>query len=298
VSGGGERQPPWRTWLSAARPRTLPAAVSPVVVGSAAAAHDHRFDPAAASLCLAFALLVQIGTNFANDYYDFVKGADNAGRVGPRRAVASGLVAPGAMRAAMAGTFAAAFAAGLGLVHWGGPWMIAVGLLCIACGVAYTGGPLPLAYLGLGDVFVFLFFGLVAVAATYFVQAGRLTWIAVLAGVPMGLLASNILLANNYRDADTDGAAGKRTLVVRLGRRFARVQFAASLALALALPFAFWAGGYAPWCLLPVATAPLALSQARRLGACATPQDHVALLGDTGRLTALYAALFAAGALL
>jgi 1,4-dihydroxy-2-naphthoate octaprenyltransferase len=296
--GGDPRPALWRTWLAAARPRTLPAAVSPVVVGSAVAGHDHRFDPAAAALCLAFALLVQIGTNFANDYYDFVKGADNASRVGPRRAVASGLVAPATMRAATAWVYAAAFALGLGLVHWGGPWMIAVGAVCIACGVAYTGGPLPLAYLGLGDAFVFVFFGLVAVGATYFVQAGRLTWAAVLAGVPMGLLAANILLVNNYRDADSDRAANKRTLVVRLGRAFARAQFAASLAAALAVPFAFWASGYRAWCLLPVLTAPLALSHARRLGAAATPAQHVALLGDTGRLIAAYAALFAAGVLL
>lgn len=299
MSGAAAHHPQrWRTWLAAARPRTLPAAVSPVVVGSAVAAHDHRFDPAAAGLCLAFALLVQIGTNFANDYYDFVKGADNASRVGPRRAVASGLVAPGTMRAAMACVFAAAFAAGLGLIHWGGPWMLAIGILSIACGIAYTAGPFPLAYLGLGDAFVFLFFGLVAVATTYFVQAGRVTWQAVLAGVPVGLLVTNILLVNNYRDADTDAAARKRTLVVRLGRRFARAQFTASLALALAVPFAFWAAGYRPWCLLPLLAAPLARSHARRLREGASAPELVALLGDTGRLVAVYAALFAAGVLL
>jgi 1,4-dihydroxy-2-naphthoate octaprenyltransferase len=299
VKSGGDRAPaPWRTWLAAARPRTLPAAVSPVVVGSALAGHDHRFDPAAAALCLGFALLVQVGTNFANDYYDFVKGADTAGRVGPMRAVAAGLVAPGTMRRAMAGVFAAAFAVGLGLVHWGGPWMLAVGAVSIACGVAYTGGPLPLAYLGLGDLFVFVFFGLVAVGATYFVQAGRITWPAALAGVPMGLLAANILLVNNYRDAESDRAANKRTLVVRLGRGFARGQFAASLAVSLAAPLVFWAGGFAPWCLLPLLAAPLALSHARRLASARTPAEQVALLGATGRLIAAYAALFAAGVLL
>lgn len=221
MSGEDEPHPaPWRTWLAAARPRTLPAAVAPVVVGSAVAGHDHRFDPAAASLCLAFALLVQVATNFANDYYDFVKGADTASRVGPRRAVASGLVAPAVMRRAMAAVFAAAFAVGLCLVHWGGPWMVAVGVASIVCGIAYTGGPFPLGYLGFGDLFVFLFFGLVAVTTTYFVQAGRVTLPALLAGVPVGLLTANILLVNNYRDADTDAAAGKRTLVVRLGPPF------------------------------------------------------------------------------
>jgi 1,4-dihydroxy-2-naphthoate octaprenyltransferase len=284
--------------VSAARPRTLPAAVSPVVVGSAMAVRDHRFDPAAAALCLLFALLVQIGTNFANDYYDFIHGADNASRVGPRRAVAAGLVTPQAMRRAMAAVFATAFMCGLGLIHWGGPWMLAIGVASIVCGVAYTGGPWPLGYHGLGDLFVFVFFGLVAVATTYFVQAGRLTGYAALAGVPIGLLAANILLVNNYRDSESDARAGKRTLVVRFGRGFARVQFAASLGLAFAVPVLFWAAGFRAWCLLPLMLAPVALAHIRRLGAATAPAELVALLGDTGRLIGAYAALFAAGILL
>lgn len=284
--------------MAACRPRTLPAAVAPVAVGSAVAAHDHRFDPTAAFLCLLFGLLVQIGTNFANDYYDFVHGADTAARVGPRRAVSSGLVRPEAMHRAMIGVFITAFISGLGLIHWGGPWMLAIGLASILCGAAYTGGPWPLGYHGLGDVFVFLFFGLVAVGTTYFVQAGRLSGHAVLAGVPMGLLAANILLVNNYRDADTDAAAGKRTLVVRFGRRFARAQFAASLGAALAVPVLFRLSGYGNACLLPVITAPLAWNHLRRLAPDRTPQQLVALLGDTGKFIAIYAALFAAGILL
>jgi 1,4-dihydroxy-2-naphthoate polyprenyltransferase len=262
------------------------------------AARDHRFDLAAAALCLLFALLVQIGTNFANDYYDFVHGADNAGRVGPRRAVASGLVAPWVMRRAMAAVFATAFVAGLGLIHWGGPWMIAIGVTSIACGIAYTGGPWPLGYHGFGDLFVFLFFGLVAVTTTYFVQAGRVSGFAVFAAVPMGLLAANILLVNNYRDAETDALAHKRTLVVRFGKGFARVQFAASLGVALAVPVLFWAAGFRPWCLLPLLLCPLALAHVRRLSAASSASELVALLGDSGKLMALYAALFAAGVLL
>jgi len=297
VSAAVDRAGPSRlgTWISASRPRTLPAAVAPVVVGSAMAGHDHRFDPAAAGLCLAFALLVQIGTNFANDYFDFAHGADTAARVGPRRAVASGLVRPAAMRRAAAAVFALAIAAGLGLVHWGGYWMLAVGAASVLCGVAYTGGPWPLGYHGLGDVLVFAFFGLVAVSVTYLVQAGRVTGLAVLAGVPMGLLAANILLVNNYRDAETDAAAHKRTLVVRFGRRFARAQHAASLCAALAVPAVFWAAGFSAWCLLPVMTAPIAWSHVRRLAAGRAPSEYVALLGDTGRLIGVYAALFAAG---
>ena len=262
------------------------------------AGHDHRFDPAAAAICLAFALLVQIGTNFANDYYDFVHGADTGARVGPRRAVASGLIAPAAMRRAMVIAFAAAFAVGLALIHWGGYWMLAVGAASILCGFAYTGGPWPLGYHGLGDALVFVFFGLVAVAITYFVQAGAITRFAVLAGVPMGLLAANILAVNNYRDAETDAAADKRTLVVRFGRRFARAQHAASLGIALAVPFIYRAAGFGAWCLLPLLAAPLAWSHIRRLAAGRTPAEFVALLGASGRFIALYAALFAAGILL
>jgi 1,4-dihydroxy-2-naphthoate polyprenyltransferase len=262
------------------------------------AAREHRFDPSAAGLCLLFALLVQIGTNFANDYYDFIHGADTAARVGPRRAVASGLVAPGSMRRAMVAVFAAAFVTGLGLIHWGGPWMLAVGISSIVCGIAYTGGPWPLGYHGFGDLFVFVFFGLVAVTMTYFVQAGRITGFAVLASVPVGLLAANILLVNNYRDAETDAVARKRTLVVRFGRGFARGQFAASLAVAFAVPVLFWAAGMRPWCLLPLLLIPLALSHVRRLRVATGPSELVALLGDTGRLVAAYAALFAVGVLL
>lgn len=293
-----ERPTAWRIWASASRPRTVPAAVAPVVVGSALAGRDHSFDPAAAGLCLAFALLVQVGTNFANDYYDFAHGADTPSRVGPRRAVASGLVTPPAMRRASAAVFAAAFAFGLGLIHWGGPWMLAIGIASILSGIAYTGGPWPLGYHGFGDVFVFVFFGLVAVTATYFVQAGRVSLHALLAGVPMGLLAANILVVNNYRDAETDAAAGKRTLVVRFGRSFARAQFGISLALALLVPLAFDASGYGPWCLLPLVSAPVGFSLMRRLKQGRTPAELVALLGSTGRFIALYAALFAAGVLL
>jgi 1,4-dihydroxy-2-naphthoate octaprenyltransferase len=261
------------------------------------AGHDHRFDPWAAGLCLAFALLVQVGTNFANDYYDFVHGADTAARVGPRRAVASGIVSPAAMRRAAAAVFAAAFAIGLGLIHWGGPWMLAVGVASILCGVAYTGGPWPIGYHGLGDLFVFIFFGLVAVTTTYFVQAGRISGHAVLAAVPIGLLTSNILLVNNYRDAETDAAANKRTLVVRFGLRYARAQFVACLCAVFAAPLVFWATGYAAWCLLPLLAAPLAWSHARRISTGGSPRELVELLGDSGRLLAVYAALLAAGLL-
>lgn len=282
-------------WLSAARPRTLPAAFAPVLVGSALAWHDGVFQPAAAALCLGFSVLVQIGTNFANDYYDFIRGADTAARVGPRRAVAAGLISPGAMRTAMIAVFATAFATGLGLVAWGGPWLMAIGVASILCGIAYTGGPFPLAYHGLGDVFVFLFFGLVAVGGTYFVQAGRIPPEVMLAGVPVGLLAANILVVNNYRDVETDAAANKRTLVVRWGRGAARTQFVLSLAVAFAMPLVFLARGYRPGCLLPLLLVPVGWTHAVRLRESKTPSELIALLGATGKLLALYALLFGIG---
>lgn len=296
----GEMPQPGRAaiWISASRPRTLPAAIAPVVVGTALAARDHRFDPAAASLCLGFALLVQVGTNFANDYYDFVHGADTEARVGPVRAVASGRVAPGAMRRAMACMFAAAIAVGAGLIHWGGPWMLAVGGASVLSGLAYTGGPWPLGYHGFGDLFVFVFFGLVAVTVTYFVQAGHISVEAVMAGIAIGALSTNILLVNNYRDMETDAAARKMTLVVRLGRRFARAQFAVSLGAALVIPILLVAGGSGAGCLLPLLTGPLGWSHFRRLVTGKTPADFIALLGDTGRFLAAYAALLAAGLLI
>ncbi len=288
--------PRWKIWLHAARPRTLPAAVAPVLVGSGLAWRDGRFDARAAGLCLGFGLLIQIGTNFANDYFDFIKGADTAARVGPRRAVASGLIAAGTMRAAMWGLFAAAFLCGLGLVHWGGPWLIAIGVASVLCGLAYTGGPWPLGYHGLGDVFVFVFFGLVAVGATYFVQAGRPGLDVLLAATAIGLLTNNILVVNNYRDADTDAAAGKRTLVVRLGRAFARAQFGGSLLVAFAVvpPVLALRAGCA-WPLFPLILAPMATRHARRLREQVAPAEQILLLGDTGRLLALYAVLLTVG---
>ena len=287
-----------RIWIGAARPRTLPAAIAPVLVGSALAWQSGAFHPVAAGLCLGFALLVQIGTNFANDYYDFIRGADTAERVGPQRAVAAGLVRPETMRRAMVAVFVASFGVGLGLIAWGGPWLLGVGVASIACGICYTGGPWPLAYLGLGDIFVFIFFGLVAVGGTYCVQVGRLTADAVLAGVPVGLLAANILVVNNYRDVETDAVANKRTLVVRFGRAAARAQFNLSLLVAFAIPVVFVARGLGAGCLLPILLGPLGWVHSRRLRESKAAGELIQLLGATGKFLALYAILFAGGLLL
>lgn len=294
-----DRPPAWRIWFAASRPRTLPAAIAPVLAGSALAWHDGRFNPLAALVCGAFALLIQIGTNFANDYYDFVKGADTAERVGPKRAVAAGWVTPATMRLAMILVFAAAFLVGLSLLRFGGWPLLVVGVTSILCGVAYTGGPYPLGYNGLGDVFVFVFFGLVAVCATYFVQAGAISAAAVLIAAGIGVLAANILLVNNYRDVETDTKAGKRTLVVRLGRKAARAQFGLSLIVALVLPIVLLvAFEFKIWILLPVVLAPLAWKHAVRLKTSNSPRELIVLLGDTGKLLALYSILLSAGIVL
>jgi 1,4-dihydroxy-2-naphthoate octaprenyltransferase len=282
-------------WLLASRPKTLPAALVPVLVGSALAARDGAFRWEAAALCLGFALLVQIGTNFANDYFDFLRGADSPSRVGPKRAVASGLVSPAAMRAATLVVFAAAFVVGLGLIRFGGLWLLPLGVVCIACGLAYTGGPYPLAYNGLGDVFVFIFFGLVAVGTTFFVQAGAPDLDVWLAGSAIGLLSTNLLVANNYRDRDGDGAVGKRTLVVILGERAARVQFALSNLAAVAVAIALWLRGGSACLLLPLATLPLAIWNSTSLRPAATAPELIRLLGRTAALLLAYGLLLSVG---
>ncbi|HUG10362.1 MAG TPA: 1,4-dihydroxy-2-naphthoate polyprenyltransferase [Opitutaceae bacterium] len=282
-------------WLLASRPKTLPAALVPVLVGSALAAREGFYNWQAAALCLGFALLVQIGTNFANDYFDFRRGADSPSRVGPRRAVASGLVSPGAMRAAAALMFAAAFVVGLGLVRFGGWWLVPLGMVCIACGLAYTGGPYPLAYNGLGDLFVFIFFGLVAVSTTYFVQAGAPGVDVWLTGAAIGLLSTNLLVANNYRDRDGDAAVGKRTLVVILGECAARIQYVGSNAAAFAGVVALWLRSGSPWLLLPLVTLPLAVWNIVSLRPSATPPKLIRLLGRTAALLLAYGVLLSVG---
>ncbi len=292
-----EKPPTWKIWILATRPRTLPAAVAPVLVGTALAQRTGEAIGLAALACLAFALLIQIGTNFANDYYDFKKGADTAERVGPKRAVASGWVAPATMKRAMIGTFALAFAVGLSLLPYGGWPLLAIGVASIVCGVAYTGGPYPLGYNGLGDLFVFVFFGLVAVGATYFVQAGEITFSVGLVGAAIGALAANILVVNNYRDVDTDAKAGKRTLVVRWGRGFAKGQFLTAHLVAFFVPFHLWYSEFSDWAWLPLLLLAPAARQNVALARAQTPEELIDLLCVTGRFLALYSALLAAGVL-
>lgn len=221
-----------RDWIDAARPKTLPAAIVPILVGMAEAKRMGVFDWWPILVCLLFALLVQIGTNMANDYYDHVKGADTKDRLGPERLVASGRIEPKRMLWVSLAVFLLAFLVGLNLVVYRDWWLLLVGVVSIVFGYGYTGGPFPLAYRGLGDVFVILFFGLVATMGTVYVVTGELTLNAAFLGLALGLLANNILVVNNYRDRETDLAAGKMTLIARWGANFGLAQYRIQLVMA------------------------------------------------------------------
>lgn len=284
-----------RTWIQAFRPRTLTAAVAPVAVGTALAYAHGTGRPLPALAALAGALLIQIGTNLTNDYYDFKKGADTAQRVGPVRVTQSGLIAPGTVLRAAALAFGLAVAVGVYLVAVGGWPIVVVGLLSVLAGYAYTGGPYPLGYHGLGDLFVFLFFGLVAVGGTYFVQAQTLVPAAMVASVPVGALGVAILAVNNLRDVETDTKAGKRTLVVRLGVNAGRAEYVAAVAAAFVAPVVMVAQGYASsWTLLAVAALPLTISPLRRVFSQRGALLNRAL-AETARLQLVYSLLFSAG---
>ena len=288
-----------RLWALAARPRTLPAAIAPVLVGTALAIVDDEFRALAFVAALIGSVFIQIGTNLSNDYSDARRGADTEDRLGPVRVTAGGLMPP---RRVLVGTYVAfgiAVLAGIYLTAITGPELLLVGAASIAAGVLYTGGPRPYGYEGLGELFVFLFFGVVAVVGSYYVQAQELPWEAFALSVPVGLLAAAILVVNNVRDADTDRRAGKRTLAVRLGRERARQLFAAMLvvsyAVAIAIPLA---GGLSWWVALPLLSAPLALPLWKTVAARSDGPSLNAALADTGRLLGVFSLLLAAGILL
>ncbi|MFW5935455.1 MAG: 1,4-dihydroxy-2-naphthoate polyprenyltransferase [Halolamina sp.] len=300
-----------RAWVMAARPQTMPAAIAPVLVGVGVAVHEGVFAPLPAAAALVGAILIQIGTNFANDYYDAVQGADTEEREGFTRVTAGGLIEPAAVKRAMWLTFAAAILLGTYLVWVGGVPILVIGLLSVASGIAYTGGPYPLGYHGLGDLFVFVFFGPVAVAGTVYVQAaaavsgvptglpaGTVPALALLASLPMAALTTNVLVVNNVRDKEEDSNTGKRTIAVRFGYGVARGEYVAMLALAYAVPVYLFTGSLGPAVLLPLLSLPFAAIVARTVltntsGAALNPA-----LERTGQLLALYAALFAGGLIL
>jgi 1,4-dihydroxy-2-naphthoate octaprenyltransferase len=281
-----------RDWVRGARPRTLPAAIVPVAVGTGAAVGQAEIDASRAGAALVVALFLQIGTNFANDYHDGVRGTDDD-RVGPVRLVGSGRVDPDSVKQAAIAAFAVAAAAGVWLAAVAGWGLLVVGAASLAAGWLYTGGPRPYGYLALGELFVFIFFGLVATVGSTYVQTGAVSGLAVAAAVPVGFLATALLVINNLRDIPTDTSAGKRTLAVVLGDMATRWLYVALIvgvfvivpAIAAARP---WAG--LAWLAIPLSLAPISSVMAGASGA-----DLIGTLGATGRLQLVFGGLLALG---
>ena len=286
----------FRIWLLAVRPKTLGAAVAPILIGTVMAFTEGKGHIAAAAAALLGALLIQIGTNFSNDYFDFIKGADTEERLGPMRATQAGLVTPQAMLRNFVLVFALAALVGIYLVYRGGWPIVIIGVLSIASGILYTGGPKPLGYLGLGDLFVLIFFGPVAVGGTFYVQTLEISAVVILAGFGPGLLATALLAVNNLRDEPTDKKVGKKTLAVRFGPGFARMEYLAAFALALFLPFvlAFWTGGHWFACLSALIIIP-GYSPIRQIISGVKGIELNETLAATGKLIILYSILFSLG---
>ncbi len=288
-----------RIWLMAARVRTLPAAIAPVLVGTALAGYAGVFHPLRFIAALIGAIFIQVGTNLSNDYSDARRGADTDDRLGPVRVTAGGLVPPKRVLVATYVSFGVAVLAGAYLVAVAGWELLLVGAASILAGVLYTGGPRPYGYEGLGELFVFLFFGIVAVAGSYFVQVTHLEWEAFALAVPVGLIAAGILVVNNVRDIDTDRRAGKRTLAVRLGRERTRQLFALMIYLSYVLTPVTWVfGPLKAWLLLPWLTLPLAATVVRTVRNHTDGPSLNETLARTGTLQLAFCMLLAAGLLL
>lgn len=286
-----------KNWLLAARPKTLVAAVVPVIVGAAFAARDVSLHWSVLILIFASALCIQIGTNFANDYSDFKRGAD-AARVGPVRVTQAGLIQPQAVKRAASIAFAAAVVFGIPLIVRGGVPVLLIGAAGILCGWAYTGGPFPYGYRGLGELFVFLFFGLAAVAGTHYVLTLTWTPLALLIALPSGLHATALLAVNNIRDMDTDRAAGKRTLAAMFGRTFARWEYALLTMLPYSVPVGLFFFGFERPVLLPLLSLPLLIMPVGIVLSRTDAAGLIKALGATARLQLVFGLLLAAGLIL
>ena len=298
-SGGpATLQNKWQIWLLASRPKTLPAAISPVLVGTALAWSDGLFSPAPALAAAAGALLLQILSNFANDYFDHKKGADTRDRVGPTRVMAAGLLSARDMGVGMAAVAGLAVLVGIYLIVVGGWPILAVGAASLLAALLYTGGPFPFGYHGLGDLFVFVFFGLVAVCGTYFVQAGGISAEILLAAAPVGMLITAILVVNNLRDIATDVRAGKRTLAVLIGPKKTRRQYVVLLVLAYIAPLVLWQGfGFGMAVLLPFLSVPLAARRVLSIYS-AVGTELNAVLAATAQLSLQFSLLLSLGIVL
>ena len=285
-------------WILASRPKTLPAAVAPVLVGTALAYADGQFRLLPAVAAVLGALLLQIGSNLANDYFDFIKGADTEDRLGPQRAAASGLISLEALRMGMVVVFGAAILVGIYLVIVGGWPIVAIGIASIIAAIAYTGGPFPFGYHGLGEVFVFIFFGLTAVCGTYYVQALTLTINVVLVAIPVGALITAILVVNNLRDIETDECAGKRTLAVMLGRDNTRREYLVLLVIAYLIAVVLLVTQREGWLMLPWLTLPLAWGLGKTIFSQTDGPSLNTALAGTARLSLVYSLLLALGIVL
>jgi 1,4-dihydroxy-2-naphthoate octaprenyltransferase len=276
------------SWLLASRPRTLLAAIVPVMVGSALAISQNQFTPLLSIIALLCSILIQVGTNFTNDLYDYLKGTDKEDRVGPKRVLISGLISVYEMKIGIIAVFSLAFLLGLYLVYSAGIVILIIGVISIIAGLAYTAGPYPLAYNGLGDVFVFVFFGIVGTAGTYYLHLHEFSLLSVLTAIPVGALITNILVVNNYRDIDEDREANKYTLAVKLGKKFSRFQFVNSIVISYLVIFIiYFKYDYSYFIFVPIISLPIGIKLIKMLQTLEGEQ-----LNKTLELSAKFAALF------
>ncbi|MFZ0389100.1 MAG: 1,4-dihydroxy-2-naphthoate polyprenyltransferase [Calditrichia bacterium] len=288
--------PRWKIWWLASRPKTLWAAVAPVLIGTAMAYHDGLAHWPSALLAAVCAVLIQVGTNFANDFFDFQHGADHSERLGPMRVTQAGLVPPEHTRAAFILAFSLAFFIGIYLIYRGGWPLLAIGLLSILFGITYTGGPFPLGYYGLGDIFVLIFFGLIAVGGTYYVQALQFHWLVLLAGLAPGFFSTAILTVNNLRDIYTDKGAGKRTLAVRFGITFSRLEYLFSIVAGSLIPLLLFLLTWRhPWVLAACAVLLLAWPSIKIVFSEKPGIIFNEVLANTGKVLLIYSVLFSVG---
>ena len=286
------------SWILASRPRTLPAALVPVMVGSALAIYNGIFFPAYSIIALLCSILIQIGTNFTNDLYDHLKGSDTKERKGPLRVLASGLISVKEMKWGIFLVFFTAFLSGLYLVYSVGLTILWIGIFSIVAGLAYTAGPFPLAYNGLGDLFVFLFFGIVGTVGTYYLHAQQFSSLAFLISLPVGALITNILIVNNYRDIEEDKTAGKNTLAVLLGRDFSRYEYLFFILVSFFIPFLLhFKYDFNLWIFLPYVTLPIAITLVKMIYALTGTQLNKTL-ELSAKFSALYGLLLSVGIIL
>jgi 1,4-dihydroxy-2-naphthoate polyprenyltransferase len=285
-------------WILASRPRTWAASIVPVLVGTSIAMHDGVFKPLTALLALLCAMLIQIGTNFVNDLFDFIHGSDKKERLGPTRAAASGILTKRELWIGIYFTFGLSFLLGMILVYLGGIFIFTIGVISILAGIAYTAGPFPLAYHGLGDIAVFIFFGFVGTMGTYYAQANTITAMSFWASIPVGALITNILVVNNYRDREEDGSNGKNTLIVIFGDTFGRLQYLSFMIISYSILFVvYFTFKREVSVFLPVLSLPLAVKLIKMIYTLRGSELNKTL-ELTAKLSALYGLLFAAGILL